>query len=187
MDITTNVRPGWGRNTLIVRYILNEIRTILYILLKCRWLKRTGRLRIPWSVDIWSPHHDVTFGYNVQFGEGSLIHCDAKFGNNILIARNVAFINRDDHKFDVVGKSIWDSPRGDGFSITLEDDIWIGHGSIILSGVTIGRGAIVAAGSVVVKDIPRYAIVGGNPAKLIKYRFTPDEILEHERIVGYAQ
>lgn len=55
--------------------------------------------------------------------------------------------------------------------ITIEDDVWIGTDALILSGVTIGKGAIVAAGSVVVKAVPAFAIVGGNPAKLIRYRF----------------
>ena len=56
------------------------------------------------------------------------------------------------------------------------NDVWIGYGATILNGVTRGDGAIVAAGSVVVKDVPPYAIVGGNPAKIIKYRFTDNEI-----------
>jgi len=55
-------------------------------------------------------------------------------------------------------------------------DVWIGNGAKILSGVPIGHGAIVAAGAVVVKDVPPYAIVGGVPAKLIKYRFDDDVI-----------
>ncbi len=50
--------------------------------------------------------------------------------------------------------------------------MWIGLGSIICSGVSIGQGAIVTAGSVVTKDVPPYAIVGGSPAKIIKYRFS---------------
>lgn len=57
-------------------------------------------------------------------------------------------------------------------AIIINDDVWIGDRALILSGVKIGQGAIVAAGSVVVKDIPSYAIVGGNPAKIIKYRFS---------------
>lgn len=56
-------------------------------------------------------------------------------------------------------------------NIVIKDDVWIGYGTIIMSGVTIGQGAIVAAGSVVTKDIPEYAIVGGVPAKIIRYRF----------------
>ena len=60
--------------------------------------------------------------------------------------------------------------------IILEDDVWIGHSAIIMSGVTLGQGSIVAAGAVVTKDVPPYAIVGGNPAKIIKYRFEREVI-----------
>jgi serine acetyltransferase len=59
----------------------------------------------------------------------------------------------------------------------LGDDVWLGENVMVLSGVKIGKGAVVAAASVVVKDVPPYAIVGGNPAKVIKYRFSP-EIIE---------
>lgn len=56
-------------------------------------------------------------------------------------------------------------------NIVVSDDVWIGYGATILSGVHIGQGAVVAAGAVVSKDIPPYAVVGGVPAKVIKYRF----------------
>ncbi|BDR10663.1 CatB-related O-acetyltransferase [Comamonas thiooxydans] len=59
----------------------------------------------------------------------------------------------------------------------LMNDVWIGDGVVVMPGVTIGTGAVVGANSVVTKDIPPYAIVGGCPAKIIKYRF-PDEIIE---------
>lgn len=59
----------------------------------------------------------------------------------------------------------------------LENDIWIGANVIIPGGIQIGTGAIVAAGAVVVKDVPPYAIVGGNPARIIKYRFTEEQIM----------
>lgn len=54
--------------------------------------------------------------------------------------------------------------------ILIEDNVWLGHGVIILGGVTIGEGAIIQAGAVVVKDIPKYGIAGGNPAVVFKYR-----------------
>lgn len=66
--------------------------------------------------------------------------------------------------------------------IKIEDDVWIGFNSMILSGVTIGRGSVIAAGSVVTKSFPPYSIVGGNPAKLIKKRLSDDEISIAERI-----
>lgn len=66
--------------------------------------------------------------------------------------------------------------------IEIGDDVWIGYGSTILSGVKIGQGAIVAAGSVVVKDVPEYSIVGGVPAKILKYRFSEEIIRKLKNI-----
>ncbi len=60
--------------------------------------------------------------------------------------------------------------------ITIGNDVWIGTRAIILDGVSIGDGVVIAAGAVVTKDVPSYAIVGGVPAKIIKYRFEPDKI-----------
>lgn len=60
--------------------------------------------------------------------------------------------------------------------VVIGNDVWIGTRSVILDGVTIGDGAIVAAGAVVTKDVPPYAIVGGVPAKVIRYRFTEEKI-----------
>jgi acetyltransferase-like isoleucine patch superfamily enzyme len=185
MSIEHNARPGRHRITLYVRALANSVRTRMYIWLRCPWIRITGIARIPWSVYIWSPHRDVIIGNNVQSGPNCIIQTDAHFGNNILMAHQVSFVGRDDHRIDVVGKAIWQTPRGDAHRVIVDDDVWIGHGAIILSGVTIGRGAVVAAGSVVTKDVPRYAIVGGNPAKVIKMRFNEEQICEHERLLGY--
>ena len=64
----------------------------------------------------------------------------------------------------------------DGFTVTIGNDVWIGQGVSIKSGVTIGDGAVVAAGAVVTKDVAPYAVVGGVPAKLIRYRFSEEQI-----------
>lgn len=60
--------------------------------------------------------------------------------------------------------------------LSIGNDVWIAAGSIITRGVTIGDGAVIAANAVVTKDVPPYAIVAGSPAKIIKYRFTPEVI-----------
>ena len=66
--------------------------------------------------------------------------------------------------------------------LIIDDDVWIGARAILLAGVHIGQGAVVAAGAVVSKDVPPYAIVGGVPAKVIKYRFAPEIIDEFLKI-----
>lgn len=66
-------------------------------------------------------------------------------------------------------------PMGKG-NVTIGNDVWIGRGSFIMSGVTIGDGAVIAANSMVVKDVAPYSIVGGNPAKFIKNRFSEEQI-----------
>lgn len=83
-------------------------------------------------------------------------------------------------------------------AIVIGHDVWIGANSIVVSGVTIGTGAVVAAGAVVARDVPPYAIVAGNPAKVVRYRFEDqsqiDELLSSEwwtwsltKISNYAQ
>ena len=73
-----------------------------------------------------------------------------------------------------------DKPKGYDHDVVIENDVWIGSNVTILEGVTIGRGATVAAGAVVNKNVPPYSIVGGIPAKVIKFYWSIDEILEHE-------
>ncbi|WDF82754.1 CatB-related O-acetyltransferase [Lacticaseibacillus pabuli] len=99
-------------------------------------------------------------------------------GNFCSIADNVTFLMGGEHDYSRFMSFPYDaffvSHEADVQAkgpITLGDDVWIGANVTIVSGVTIGQGAVVAAGSVVTKDVPPYAIVGGNPAKVIKYRF----------------
>lgn len=104
-------------------------------------------------------------------------------GDRCSIASNVKFLLGGEHKYTCIStypyKSIDLKMGYESISkgeILIKDDVWIGYNSLILSGVTIGQGAVIAAGSVVVKDVPPYAIVGGNPAKIIKYRFDKEVI-----------
>ena len=66
--------------------------------------------------------------------------------------------------------------------IIIEDDVWIGYGATIMSGVHIGKGAVIAANAVVTKNVPAYAIVAGIPAKLVRYRFEGDVIKEVSKL-----
>lgn len=90
------------------------------------------------------------------------------FGDNFHSGTECMIITQN-HNYDK-GNAI---PYDDSFeykTIVIEDNVWLGNRVTITGNITIGEGAIIAAGSVVVKDVPSYAIVGGNPAKVIKYR-----------------
>ncbi len=76
----------------------------------------------------------------------------------------------------VIGGHCAEDARTRG-TVTIGDEVWIGYGATILSGVTVGRGAIVAAKAVVTRDVPPFAVVGGNPARIIRYRL-PQETVE---------
>jgi acetyltransferase-like isoleucine patch superfamily enzyme len=135
---------------------------------------------------LWAPNH-LSVGNDVYIGRGCTIAVDGKIGNYVLIANQVGLIGRLDHDYKCVGVPmryapwIGDDPVIQNIQeLTIEDDVWIGFGAIILSGVDIGRGAVVAAGSVVTKDVEPYNIVAGVPAKPIGIRFSKKEIRNHE-------
>ena len=182
MKIEANVRPDRSKLVLLLRDLGNTFRTFWLLKIKYSWIKHKGFIRIPHNTSIWSPHKDITFGQRVQFGEHCLIQCDIEFGNYILIANNVDFVGKDDHTTNIVGKTIWESGRGDSSKTHIGNDVWIGHGAIILGGVNVGDGAIIAAGSVVIKDVAPCSIVGGNPAKMLKYRFNTEEDIQKHRL-----
>lgn len=117
----------------------------------------------------------ISIGHNVQFGPYCRIMNETEFHNNILMASSVIFTGKNDHRFDIPGQTIWNGARCKDGKTIVEDDVWIGHGAIILGGVTIGKGSIIAAGAVVTKSIPPCEIWGGNPAHKIKDRFSTEE------------
>ncbi|MEY4538529.1 MAG: hypothetical protein RLZZ306_286 [Bacteroidota bacterium] len=107
-------------------------------------------------------------------------------GNYVSIAPNVQFLLGANHQTDTITtyplfSRFVEYDKIDALSkgeIIIEDEVWLGTNSIIVSGVRIGKGAIIASGSIVTKDVPPYSIYGGNPAKLIKMRFSEDIIKE---------
>ena len=110
-------------------------------------------------------------------------------GNYVSIASGVKFILGGNHYYNTFStypfKVMCLGEEREAYSngsIVINDDVWIATDSIILSGVNVGKGAVIAAGSVVVKDVPPYSIVGGNPAKVIKYRFEKSIINKLEKL-----
>lgn len=129
---------------------------------------------------------------NVYIGKYCSLETDFEIADNVVIGNNVGIIGKYDHDFTCIGKTIKDAPwigdkdyqyKGKNLSVRIEEDVWIGFGAVILSGVTVGRGSIVAAGSTVTKDVEPYSIVAGNPAVKKGMRFTPEEIEKHEKIL----
>lgn len=133
--------------------------------------KKNYHLNMHSSVKIMADKKNavVEIGDNTRVN-GACIHASKKIviGKNCLIAANVQIIDSSGHElsFDNPENRIntVDIPK----EIIIEDNVWIGANSIILPGVKIGYGSIIAAGSVVAKDIPPMCIAGGNPAKVIK-------------------
>lgn len=129
-------------------------------------INRCGRNVIIQSNVLISPFTEI--GSNVEINEFVRIRANVKIGDNVLIAPNVQLISIN-HEFTDITIPINLQGEKIGF-IIIEDDVWIGTAAIVLPNVTIGKGAIVGAGAIVTKDVPSYAIVVGNPARIIKYR-----------------
>ncbi len=130
--------------------------------------------------------------YNYNFSKVKLI-----IGKFCAIAAETRFLMTGDHKLDAISTypfpifghgwetafNIYDLPvKGD---IVVGNDVWFGYGCLIKNGVTIGNGAIISAGAVVVKDVPPYAIVAGNPAKIVKMRFDDATIERLQKIAWW--
>lgn len=119
-----------------------------------------------------SKKSSITIGNNTYIGENNNLRAadgDIIIGNNSFISQGITIVtsNHGISKNCLIAKQSWISKKG---KIIVCDDVWIGANSVILPDVTIGKGAVVAAGSIVTKDVPEYAIVAGNPAKILKYR-----------------
>ena len=129
------------------------------------------------------------------------LHDNCHIGSNsIILASNAKFIMKrysgsagwltvvTGNHARIVGRfyrSIREDEKPDGLDhdVVVNEDVWIGMNVTLLSGVEIGRGATIAAGAVVTKSMPPYSIIGGVPAKVIKFYWTIDEIIEHEKVL----
>ena len=153
--------------------------------------------------------HNLSVGDGTSIPKGSVFYCTQApltIGKKVIFGPRPTIITGD-HRIDIIGKYIIDvtdeekkslrvkveglkinddgsiNGRPYDLPVVIEDDVWVGANVTILKGVTIGRGSVVAAGAVVTRSCPPYSIIGGVPAKVLKMRFTPAEIEEHERRV----
>lgn len=113
--------------------------------------------------------HRCTIGDNSGIGRYSVLHGPVHIGSDVMMGPNCTIYTQN-HAYEDIHKPM----NQQGFSqerpVVIGDDVWIGGQVIILPGVKVGSHSIIGAGSVVTKDVPQYAVVGGNPAKVIKFR-----------------
>ena len=131
---------------------------------------------------------NISIGNYTSIPKGAVFYCTEApltIGDKVIFGPNPTIITGD-HRIDVIGKYIIDSHDKlieNDAPVIIEDDVWTGANITILKGVTIGRGSVIAAGAVVNKSCPPYSIIGGVPAKVLKYRFSIEEVLKHERLL----
>ncbi|MDP4268280.1 MAG: DapH/DapD/GlmU-related protein [Bacteroidota bacterium] len=135
-------------------------------------------------------YENISIGDNVYIGPGAVFLSSVsyiKIGDKTFFGPNTTIVTGN-HSNYIIGKlmadyQLKDKLPTDDAPVIISNDVWIGTGAIILKGVTIDRGAIIAAGAVVTKDVPPYAIVSGVPARLIKFRWKLSEIIQHEEML----
>jgi acetyltransferase-like isoleucine patch superfamily enzyme len=131
------------------------------------------------------PGGRIGIGDYCYIGVNSHVWSDTgiEIGNRVLVAHGVSIFDNHAHPFDpaerhrqfvhIIKKGQLEECDLKGERVVIEDDVWIGCHSVILHGVTIGRAAIIGAGSIVTRDVPAYAIVAGNPAKVLRMQEKP--------------
>ncbi|MCM8787247.1 MAG: acyltransferase [Candidatus Omnitrophica bacterium] len=114
-------------------------------------------------------YSEIYIGNNSGISGGVIYACSSvRIGNYVNIGVNVRIYDTDFHSMDYEERRIGSLKNVKSQPIVIEDDVWIGANSIILKGVTIGKGAVVGAGSVVTKNIPSFTLWAGNPARFIR-------------------
>ena len=158
--------------------LLKMIHIAFIAKVKYYWIKFGKNPHLGRNVSFFAPDK-IEIGNYFYMGAYSQVGCNVKIGDNVIFGSYVSIVGKRDHRYDIPGKTIRESGSVrqktdwclvDNY-VEVGDDCWIGHRSIIMSGVKIGSGSIVAAGSVVTKSIAPNSIYGGNPAKFIKNRF----------------
>ncbi|MFS4491361.1 acyltransferase [Maribacter sp. 2308TA10-17] len=166
--------------------LIKKIRIWYLRNIKWRNYKFGKNFYVGLSVYMWA-RDELKIGDNFYMGRDSQIETDCIIGDNVMIGNKVGLVGKYDHNYQKTGVPMRLAPKirdedydwkGLNQRTIIEDDVWIGYGSIIMSGVTLKKGCIIAAGSVVTKDTEAYTIFGGNPAKKIADRFDSEADLE---------
>lgn len=175
--------------------MINELYSYLMFERKKRQWRKKNPHNSTYLIQNGSPIGEVRVG-NHTYGGLNVLNCTNNkliIGSYCSIAKQTAFILGVDHRMSGIStypfRKLMIQGEQEAISkgdIVIEDDVWIGYGAIILSGVHIGQGAAVAAGAVVSKDVPPYAIVGGIPARVIKYRF-PESVRKKLEKIDYLK
>ncbi len=147
----------------------------------------------------FDPAGDYTYGsihvgHDVHLGMRPTLNATRstiRIGNKVVFGPEVT-IRGGNHRTDLVGRFMFDVTEAekrpvDDLGVVVEDDVWIGTRAVIVHGVTIGRGAVVGAGAVVTRSVPPYAITGGVPARVIRFRWDVETILRHEALLYPAE
>jgi acetyltransferase-like isoleucine patch superfamily enzyme len=152
--------------------------TVVRRFLRLHHIDRTAYIVLPARIS-----RDLRAGPHCFINRDCWICPGVRMGRYVMLAPEVAILGGD-HVIDVAGQPIIFSGRPDMTTTTIGDDVWIGFRAVINAGVTIGNGAVIAAGAVVSKDVEPYAIMGGVPARKIGERF-PDENVRsvHEAVL----
>jgi chloramphenicol O-acetyltransferase type B len=167
--------------------VLKKLRDIY--LVKIRWRRYTigPGFHAGARVRLWAKN-TLVIGRDFYIGRDSFIETDCIIGNYVILGNRVGIVGRYDHNFQQIGTPVrlascirdenynW---KGKGLVTEIGDDVWIGYNATIMQGVKIRSGAIVAAGSVVIRDTEPYSIYGGSPAEKIKDRFKSHEDLQN--------
>lgn len=152
-----------------IRYYARIIRNVIQLS-----ISRLNNVSVLSDVKIRSNiSKDLVMGKYGYIGEGARITNKVEIGNFTMLATSVSIVGGD-HKYNIVGTPIVFSGRPYMPRTIIGNDVWVGHGTIIMAGVHISDGAIIAAGSIVTKNVAPCTIVAGIPAKFVKNRF-PDE------------
>lgn len=145
--------------------------------------KKTGK-NFYCGRDLWVRPNTVSLGDFVFINNYAHLGVnDLQIDDYVMFGPNVSIVGGD-HRFDVVGTPSRNTGRAESKPVVIQKDAWLGAGSIIVHGVTIGEGSIIAAGSLVINDVPPYTIYGGHPAKFIKNRFeNKTDVEQHSKSI----